>query len=108
MSPSAKPDNLFATLAALGRLGLVVIGLVGIVIHMFRESGWLNHLIESIFASSAWLLAIPAVLALLYFVNKWLSTVPRKGAYKRGDIPLYIMMGIGAFFLVKLIFIGRW
>lgn len=108
MSPPAKPDNLFATLAALVRLGLVIIGIVGIVIHMFRESGWLNHLIDSIFSSTAWLLMIPVVLALLYLVNKWLSSAPDKGAYKRGDIPLYIMMGIGAFFLAKLIFIGHW
>jgi hypothetical protein len=108
VSPPAKPDNLFATLAALGRLGLVVIGLIGIVVHMFRESGWLNQLINKTFTSTAWLLAIPVTLVLLHFIDRWLSRVPRNEPYKRGDIPLYIMMGVGAFFLGKLIFIGHW
>ena len=108
MSQSGKPDNLFATLTALSRLGLIVIGLVGIMVHGFRESGWLTHLINKVFTSTAWLLVIPAVLALFYFANKWLSSAPENGAYKRGDIPLYIMMGIGALFLAKLLFLGHW
>ena len=108
MSSSGKPDNLFATVTALGRLGLVLLGLVGIMVHMFRESGWLYHLIDRLFASTAWLLALPVLLFALYIINAWLSTVPSDGHYKRGDIPLYIMMGMGAFFLGKLVLTGRW
>ena len=108
MSQSGKPDNLFATLTALSRLGLIVIGLVGIMVHVFRESGWLNHLINKVFTSTAWLLVIPVMLAVLYVVNRWLSSAPEKGSYKRGDIPLYIMMGVGALFLAKLLFLGHW
>ena len=88
MSQSGKPDNLFATLTALCRLGLVLIGLIGIMVHVFRESGWLNHLINKVFTSTAWLLVIPVMLAVLYVVNRWLSSAPGKGSYKRGDIPL--------------------
>ena len=108
MSQSGKPDNLFATLTALCRLGLVLIGLIGIMVHVFRESGWLNHLINKVFTSTAWLLVIPVMLAVLDVVNRWLSSAPEKDSYKRGDIPLYIMMGVGALFLAKLLFLGHW
>ena len=108
MSQSGKPDNLFATLTALCRLGLVLIGLIGIMVHVFRESGWLNHLINKVFTSTAGLLVMPVMLAVLYVVNRWLSSAPEKGSYKRGDIPLYIMMGVGALFLAKLLFLGHW
>ena len=78
------------------------------MVHVFRESGWLNHLINKVFTSTAWLLVIPVMLAVLYVVNRWLSSAPEKGSYKRGDIPLYIMMGVGALFLAKLLFLGHW
>lgn len=108
MDHRKKPDTLFATLMAVGRLALVIVGLIGITVHVFREEGWLNQLLAKMFISSSWLLAIPVALAVLYFVNGWLSTAPKNEPYTRGDIPLYIMMGVGAFFVVKLMTTGHW
>jgi heme/copper-type cytochrome/quinol oxidase subunit 2 len=103
-----KPDTLLATLMAIGRLSLVVIGLVGVTVHLFREEGWLNQMLGQMLVSSSWLLIIPLALVILYFFNGWLSTAPKNQPYKRGDIPLYIMMGVGAFFLGKLLMTGSW
>ena len=47
-------------------------------------------------------------LVIIYFINGWLSSAPKEKPYTRGDIPLYIMMGAGAFFLIKLLTTGSW
>lgn len=108
MDNRKKPDTLFATLAAVGRFVLVVLGLIGISVHVFREDGWLHQLLGKIFTSNSWLLVIPLALIVIYFVNGWLSSAPKNKPYTRGDIPLYIMMGVGAFFAVKLLSTGSW
>lgn len=108
MDNRKKPDTLFATLAAVGRFTLVVLGLIGISVHVFRDGGWLNQLLGKVFSSNAWLLVIPLALVVIYLVNGWLSSAPKNKPYTRGDIPLYVMMGVGAFFAVKLLSTGSW
>lgn len=103
-----KPDTLLATLLAVGRFSLVIVGLIGISVHIFRDGGWLNMLFGRMFASNSWLLIFPLVLVVVYLANRWISTVPDDKPYTRGDIPLYIMMGVGVFFLVKLVSTGSW
>ncbi|MCB5184673.1 hypothetical protein LG201_05600 [Methylobacillus gramineus] len=105
-SADDKPDSLSATLLAIGRLGLMVIGIIGIAVDLFRDDGWLKQAFSKLFSSTTGMIAIPVIILLVYLANRWF-TAPRRGELtKRGDIPLYLMMGIGAFFLFRLITTG--
>jgi hypothetical protein len=104
-SNSSKPDSLLATLAAVGRFGLMIIGLIGLSVEIFRDNGWLHQLLGKLFSSSLSLAAIPIAILVIYLVNRWLSASDGKASVK-GDLPLYFMMAIGAFFLFNLITTG--
>jgi membrane protein insertase Oxa1/YidC/SpoIIIJ len=58
------------------------------------------------FASSLGMASIPIVIAVLYILNRWMSTSDGKASSGKGNLPLYIMMAIGAFFLYRLITTG--
>lgn len=102
---NSKPDSLLSTLAAVGRFGLMLIGLIGIAVQIFEDNGWLKQLIGKAFASPSALLIIPLIIGALYVLDKVISNAAGT-ASKKGDIPLYIMMAIGAFFLYRLITAG--
>ena len=105
-SDSNKPDSLLATVAAVGRIGLVIIGLIGLSVEIFRDNGWLKQLISKLLASSLGLAAIPIAILVLYIANRWLSSGSDGKASAKGDLPLYLMMAVGAFFLFNLITTG--
>ncbi|MEO8417555.1 MAG: hypothetical protein ABI475_02380 [Methylophilaceae bacterium] len=100
---SNRPDSLLFTVAAIGRVGLVIIGLIGLSVEIFRDNGWLKQLLGKLFSSSLGLVIIPIAIIVIYFVNQWLSSASDGKASARGDLPLYLMMAIGAFFLLNLI-----
>ncbi len=106
MSEQNKPDNLISTLAAVGRIGLMLIGLIGIAVEIFRDDGLLKQLLGKIFSSSMGIVYVVVGIAVLYFLNRWMSTSDGKASSGKGDLPLYVMMAIGAFFLYRLITTG--
>lgn len=105
MNERSKPDSLITTLAAVGRFGLMLLGIIGISVEIFRDDGWLKQLIGKAFASPGTLLLIPLAIGALYVLDKVITNAAGT-ASKKGDIPLYIMMAIGAFFLFRLITTG--
>jgi hypothetical protein len=100
-----KPDSLLSTLLAVSRFGLMLLGIIGISVEIFRDNGWLKQLIGKAFASPGTLLLIPLAIGALYLLDKAITNAAGT-ASKKGDIPLYIMMAIGAFFLFRLITTG--
>ena len=105
MVKQQKPDNLLTTLVAVARIGLMIIGIIGLAVEIFRDDGWLKQLFAKMADSPANLIAIPVVIIVLYFVNGWISVNSDKKSAK-GDLPLYVMMAIGVFFLFHLITTG--
>src|SRR5664279_1655062 len=103
MDKQSSSDNVFSTLAAMGRVGLMLIGIVGIAIDMFQDNGWLQKLLNKIFDSSMGIVYVLVGVAVLYFLNRWMNTADGKASSGKGNLPLYIMMAIGAFFLFRLI-----
>lgn len=100
-----KPDSLLSTLLAVSRFGLMLLGIIGISVEIFRDNGWLKQLIGKAFASPGTLLLIPLAIGALYLLDKAITNAAGT-ASKKGDIPLYIMMAIGAFFLFRLVTTG--
>jgi membrane protein insertase Oxa1/YidC/SpoIIIJ len=101
-----KPDTLFHTLSAVGRMGLALLGIIGIAFDFFRDNGWLQKMLNKILDSSLGLTSIPLIIGALYLLNRWVSSSADGKATSRGDLLLYIMMAIGAFFLYRLITTG--
>ena len=48
-----KPDTILSNVVAFGRIGLMLVGIVGIALELFREDGWLKTLLSKIFQTSA-------------------------------------------------------
>ncbi|HYD33647.1 MAG TPA: hypothetical protein VEA39_03670 [Methylophilaceae bacterium] len=105
MQDLSKPDSLISTLLAVGRFSLMMLGIIGIAVEIFRDDGWLSGLLDKAFASPGTLLIIPLVLGGLYLLDKTITNAAGT-ASRKGDIPLYMMMTIGVFFLYRLITTG--
>lgn len=101
----SKPDSLLSTLAAVSRFGLMLLGIIGISVEIFRDNGWLKQLIGKAFTSPGTLLLIPLAIGALYLLNKVITDAAGAGS-KKGDIPLYLMMAIGGFFLYRIVTTG--
>ncbi len=101
-----KPDSLLETMLALGRMGLMLLGIIGIAYEIFRENGLLKQWLKSLLSSTGGLVSAVVLAFVLYLFWRWINSAPDGNATKRGDIPLYAMMAIGAFFLYRLITTG--
>lgn len=101
-----KADSLVDTLLAIGRVGLMLLGIIGIAFEVFREDGLLNRWLKSLFSSTEGLVTALVIALALYLFWRWINAAPDGNATKRGDIPLYAMMAVGAFFLYRLITTG--
>ena len=105
MKKQVRPDSITATLIAVGEISLVLIGLTGLSVTVFRDQGWFQQLVNKLLYTSAGLVLIPFIVLIIYILNRWMI-VPDGIATSRGNWPLYLMMAIGAYFLFRLIFSG--
>lgn len=106
MQKNIKPDSLVETILATIRLGLCLLGIIGLSVETFRDDGWLKRGLSSLIDSESLLVAIPLIFIGLFLVNRLLSAPTNAKTTWVGDLPLYLMMGIGGFFLFKLITTG--
>lgn len=105
MAELNKQDSVLTTLAAVGRLSLMLIGLIGLSVEIFRDKGWLKLLLNKMLDSPLGLASFPVAIVVLYLLNRWLSSASH-GKVAKGDFPMYFMMAVGAFFLFQLITTG--
>lgn len=101
-----KPDSLLQTISSLVRFGLLIIGLIGLTLKLFQDNGWLGQFFNYITSSSMGLISFIAILAMLYGINQWLTPTSPDQASKRGNLPMYIMMGLGGYFLYQYLIHG--
>jgi len=101
-----KPDTLLKTITSIASVALLLVGIIGIAVQFFRDDGWLRQLLSKMFNSNMGLASIPVLILVLYLINRWASSAADGKASTRGNLPLYIMMLIGAFFLFRLITTG--
>jgi hypothetical protein len=94
-----KAESKLSVLIAIVRMGLVIAGIIGIAMEMFRENGWLSKLLNKLFESTTTMMFIPVIIFVLWLLNRWISSPNKSETKKSGDFPMYIMMAIGAFYL---------
>jgi hypothetical protein len=103
MNKETRPDSLIATLQAAGEISLVLIGLVGLSVEVFSDQGWFKQLVDKMLYSPMGLLFIPVAVLFVFLLNRWMLS-PKAGPESgRGNLPLYVMMAVGAYYLIRLI-----
>jgi len=101
-----KADSLLSNILAVGQLVLIILGIAGLSLDVFREHGWLQVWFSQLFQSSTSMLIIPVIIFCLWSVNRWFTSPKKAEMARYGDAPMYVMMAVGCYYLFKLITSG--
>jgi len=103
-----RPDSAWKILQALITLGLMLCAFIGIAVHLFSsEQGPADWW--------AWLTASPmngvltfiAAVVLMAF-HRYITHISSQQRRAASDLPVYIMMLVGVYFIYQLITTGHW
>lgn len=94
-----KPETLLQTLGSVGSMVLMLIGIAGLAMEFFKEDGLLGKVFSFFFKSTGTMLLIPVIIFVLWLVNRWISTPSKNETKKSGNLPMYIMMLFGVYFI---------
>lgn len=94
-----KPDTLLQTLGSVGSMVLMLIGIVGLAMDFFKEDGLLGKVFSFFFSSTGTMLLIPVVIFVFWLLNRWISTPSKNETKKSGNLPMYIMMLVGVYYI---------
>lgn len=101
-----EADTLLKTLSSLAGIVLVLIGLAGVAMEFFKDDGWLKTALNWLFDSTTHMMFIPVIILVLWLLNRWMSSAAIGEKKKSGDMPMYIMMALGAFYIFRLVTTG--
>jgi len=100
------PNSKLETFKAFVSFGLTILALVGITVDMFKGEDFFKSIFADTFKSTESMLIIPVVAVVLWFLNKMMSSPSAEKQNKLTNLPLYILMAIGAYYLFRLITTG--
>ncbi len=98
INPESKLSVLYATV----RMGLMLVGIAGLAYELFRDNGLFSTILSKLFESTNSMMMIPVIIFALWLLNRWFSSPNKSETKKSGDLPMYIMMAIGAFYVFRL------
>jgi membrane protein insertase Oxa1/YidC/SpoIIIJ len=101
-----KPESGLNNMLAIGRFILMVIGIIGLAIEFFKEAGWLKSALAWLFQDTSHMTFIPIIILILWFINRWISSPSKVETKKSGNLPLYVMMGLGVYYLFRIVTTG--
>lgn len=101
-----KPDTLAKTLMSVAGMALLAIGLIGIGLEFFKGDGILSSIWDWLREDTSHLIAIPAAAFAFWLFNRFLTASAKGEKKKAGDIPMYIMMAIGAYYVFRFVTTG--
>ncbi|MGQ0442620.1 MAG: hypothetical protein ACT4OH_04105 [Methylophilaceae bacterium] len=101
-----RPDTLLQTIISVGSIILMLIGIVGIAMELFKDEGWLKTGLAKLFSSTTTMMFIPVIILVLWLLNRWFSTPAKNETKKSGNIPMYLMMLVGAYYIFRIITTG--
>ena len=85
---------------------LMLIGIAGIAMEFFKDGGWLKTALAWLFESTTHMMFIPVIILAGWLFNHFISTSAKGEKKKSGDIPMYIMMAIGAYYVYRFVTTG--
>jgi hypothetical protein len=98
-----KADTLSKTLMSVGGMALLLAGIIGIALDFFRDDGILKSALSWLFDSTAHMMLIPVIMLAFWLFNRFLTSSAKGEKKKAGDIPMYIMMAIGAYYIFHFV-----
>lgn len=101
-----KPDTLMNTITSVGSMILMLLGIVGIAIELFKDEGWLKKGVGWLFDSTTHMMFIPVIMFVLWLANRWFSAPAKNETKKSGNLPMFIMMAVGAYYLFRFLTTG--
>jgi hypothetical protein len=104
-----RPDSFTSLLVALVQLVLLLLGMIGISVHLFRQNGWISQIVGHVLETWSFtaIAAIPLLAAAYLILTNWYTKNFTKDAQEKvTNLMLFAMMGVGAFFLFRLISSG--
>ena len=109
MSKPVKTDTAVDIILALGQVVLIVIGLAGISVQLFSGQGLPGILLKKLMAMHpATILAAIVSLIVIFSVFKkvFKATKGDRSTSAFGNLLMYLMMGVGAFFVYRYLSTG--
>lgn len=101
-----KADTLAKTVMSFCGILLMLAGIAGIAMEFFKENGWLKTALKWLFESTTHMMLIPIIVFVLWLLNHWMSSNATGEQKKSGDLPMYVMIAIGLFYVVQFISTG--
>lgn len=99
-------DTPLKTIISGAGMVLLLIGLIGIAMEFFKDDGWLKTALAWLFDSTTHMMFIPVIFVVLWLLNRWMSSAALGEKKKSGDLPMYIMIAVGLFYVFRLITTG--
>jgi hypothetical protein len=101
-----QADTLLKTLSSVGGMALVLIGILGIALEFFKGDGILGSIWDWLWQDTSHLIAIPVAAFAFWLFNRFLSSSAKGEKKKTGDIPMYAMMAVGAYYVFRFVTTG--
>jgi hypothetical protein len=101
-----RADTLMQTITSVGSVILMLIGIIGIALELFKDEGWLKSALGWLFDSTTHMMFIPVIILVLWLLNRWFSTPAKNETKKSGNIPMYLMMAVGAYYVYRILTTG--
>ena len=101
-----KADTLAKTLLSVAGFGLMIIGIIGIAMGIFNDDGWLRLAFSWLFDSTAHMMFIPVIIFVAWLLNRYMSSPNKNEIKKAGNLPMYAMMAVGAYYLYHYVTTG--
>jgi hypothetical protein len=101
-----RPESLSRTIFSTASFILMLIGIIGVALDVFKENGLFKEALSYLFQSTQRMMLIPVIVLTLWLLNRWISA-PNKSETKRsGNLPMYIMMVLGVYYSFKFVTTG--
>ncbi len=101
-----RPESLLRTIASTAAFLLMVIGIIGAALDVFKEDGLLTRSLSYLFQSTQTMLLIPVIIIALWLLNRWISAPNKTETKKSGNLPMYIMILLGAYYAFQFVTTG--
>jgi hypothetical protein len=101
-----QADTLLKTLSSVGGMALVLIGILGIALEFFKGDGILGSIWDWLWQDTSHLIAIPVAAFAFWLFNRFLTASAKGEKKKTGDIPMYAMMAVGAYYVFRFVTTG--
>ena len=97
-----KADTPLKTIVSVIGIVLMLVGIVGIGLEFFKEGGWLKTALAWLFESTTRMMFIPVIILVLWFLNRMMSSTNPNESKRSGNLPMYAMMAVGAYYVFRL------